>query len=1091
MAKDPGPPHQEKRARALERIEDARWRRSTTLDLSDLGLKALPEAIGKLTQLRDLDVSDNQLIALPDAIGRLSQLTTLDVSRNQLTALPDAIGKLANLATLVVFNNQLTALPDAIGKLNQLKILDVSDNQLTALPDTIGKLIRLTDLDVSNNQLTALPDAIGKLNQLTNLDVSENRLTALPDAIGKLTQLASLNATGNNLTALPDAIGKLTQLANLNVTGNKLTLPDAIGKLTQLTALVVSHNQMTDLPEAVGNLTQLTQLGLDNNRLTSLPDAISQLGQLTALVVSDNKMTALPEAIGKLTQLTMLGISGNQLTTLPDAIGKLTRLSKLFVPGNQLITLPDAIGKLAGLTTLDVSRNQLTALPETLGQLTRLTTLNVSGNQMTALPESLRALSFLKRLFLHGNNSLGLPAEVLGPTVVDVYGEKATPAKPADILDYYFRTRGGARPLNEAKLILVGFGKVGKTSLVNRLVDDTFDPDEAKTEGIRITQWPIQLQSAEDVRLHVWDFGGQEIMHSTHQFFLTQRSLYLLVLNGRQGHEDADAEYWLSLIDSFAADSPVIVVLNKIREHPFTVNRRGLIQKFPNIRDFIETDCDDRTGIDVLDQLIRRETDRLPNLRDAFPASWFSIKDRLAAMSENYLTFEQFRRICVDNGETEDEAQDKLAFYLHSLGVALNYKDDPRLRDTHVLNPEWVTNGIYRILNADVLAARKGELQLSDLADILDRKDYPTERHGFLLELMRKFELCFRFPEERDDRYLIPDLLDKEQPEVAEDFRPEDCLNFEYHYPVLPEGLLPRFIVRTYVLSTGQPRWRSGVILDFEGNRALVDGDGLAKRVRMAVAGPVDARRRLLAVIRNDFETIHRSYKFKPAEMVPVPGHPDLRAPYGDLLVMEREGETTFTTVSGGQVVKVNVTELLNGVDLEGARRLEPAAKEPRRAVRLFYSYAHKDEELRDELETHLKLFQRQGLIEPWHDRGIGAGTEWAGEIDDNLDRADVVLLLVSADFIASDYCYDKEMTRALERHEQGAARVIPIVIRDCNWQSAPFGKLQALPTDSRPVTTWGSEKYARDTAWKNVADGIEAVIKELLETAHRERAGR
>jgi internalin A len=177
----------------------------------------------------------------------------------------------------------------------------------------------------------------------------------------------------------------------------------------------------------------------------------------------------------------------------------------------------------------------------------------------------------------------------------------------------------------------------------------------------------------------------------------------------------------------------------------------------------------------------------------------------------------------------------------------------------------------------------------------------------------------------------------------------------------------------------------------------------------------------------------------------------------------------------------VNVTELLNGVDLEGIRRREPAAKEPSRAVRLFYSYAHKDEELRDELETHLKLFQRQGLIEPWHDRGIGAGSEWKGEIDENLERADVVLLLVSADFLASDYCYDKEMTRALERHGEGAARIIPIIIRASTWQSAPFGKLQALPTDGRAVATWGPDKYARDTAWKNVADGIEKVLRELL----------
>lgn len=108
------------------------------------------------------------------------------------------------------------------------------------------------------------------------------------------------------------------------------------------------------------------------------------------------------------------------------------------------------------------------------------------------------------------------------------------------------------------------------------MVHGEFNKDEKTTEGINILQWPVLLHKGENVRLRIWDFGGQEIMHSTHQFFLTQRSLYVLVLNGRQGHEDADADYWLSLIDSFGKGSPVIVVLNKIKDHPFDLNRRGL-----------------------------------------------------------------------------------------------------------------------------------------------------------------------------------------------------------------------------------------------------------------------------------------------------------------------------------------------------------------------------------------------------------------------------------------------------------------------------------------------------------------------------------
>ena len=214
--------------------------------------------------------------------------------------------------------------------------------------------------------------------------------------------------------------------------------------------------------------------------------------------------------------------------------------------------------------------------------------------------------------------------------------------------------------------------------------------------------------------------------------------------------------------------------------------------------------------------------------------------------------------------------------------------------------------------------------------------------------------------------------------------------------------------------------------------------------------------------------------------MVPVPGYPEAFVPYEKLRVMEQEGIETYPEVINGKVVKIEVAKLLNGVDLERARRNIPATESENRALRLFYSYSHKDEELRDELETHLKIMQRQGLIQFWHDRRITAGSEWKGEIDENLERADIILLLVSADFIASDYCYDIEMKRALERHDNKDARVIPVIIRDVNWTNAPFSKLEMLPKDGKAVTTWGPDKNARDRAWRNVSEGIEKVIEEM-----------
>ena len=144
--------------------------------------------------------------------------------------------------------------------------------------------------------------------------------------------------------------------------------------------------------------------------------------------------------------------------------------------------------------------------------------------------------------------------------------------------------------------------------------------------------------------------------------------------------------------------------------------------------------------------------------------------------------------------------------------------------------------------------------------------------------------------------------------------------------------------------------------------------------------------------------------------------------------------------------------------------------------ISLFFSYSHQDEELRNELAKHLKTLERQGVISAWYDRQIVAGDEWAGKIDTHLETANIILLLVSSDFIASDYCYDIEMKRAIERHNTGEARVIPVILRPVDWYGTPFAKLQALPRDAKPVTSWANQ----DEAFTSIAQGIRLACRDL-----------
>ena len=159
----------------------------------------------------------------------------------------------------------------------------------------------------------------------------------------------------------------------------------------------------------------------------------------------------------------------------------------------------------------------------------------------------------------------------------------------------------------------------------------------------------------------------------------------------------------------------------------------------------------------------------------------------------------------------------------------------------------------------------------------------------------------------------------------------------------------------------------------------------------------------------------------------------------------------------------------------------------PSGPVPLFYSYAHEDEELRDQLDKHLRLLERQGLITSWHDREVRAGDDWASEIDTHLENARIILLLISVDFLASEYCYGVEMRRALERHFAGEARVIPVILRPVDWQSdLLLNGLQALPTDSKPVTDWLLPPYY-DAAFVDIAKGIRTVVEDLLSSQYQQ----
>ncbi|NUN66092.1 GTP-binding protein [Pseudanabaena biceps] len=906
----------------------------------------------------ELDLSGKDLEGLPSEIGRLQSLEKLILGKwdykegknkgeNRLTAIPQEIFQLTNLKKLHVSYNKITVIPDAIGNLTNLTQLNLSDSQITQIPDAIGNLTNLTQLNLSDNQITQIPDAIAQLANLTTLNLQRNQIAAIPDAVSKLENLSMLILSGNQILHIPDTISKLENLSTLSLGESQITeIPEAITKLVNLSTLYLSNNRIKEIPDTIADLINLTNLQLWNNRIKEIPLAITNLVNLTELNLFDNQITEMPDAITSLANLTELYLSYNQIKEIPDAITNLANLTELSLSNNQIKEIPDAITNLANLTGLDLSNNQITEIPEEIAKLVNLTSLSLHSNQITQIPDVLENLPRLQKLDLR-RNPLPISPEILG--VPELYEPSGS---VENIFNYLRQLRSGeVRPLNEAKLILVGQGSVGKTSLIKKLVHNRYNPNEQQTDGLNVEPWDIQVNS-KDIRLNVWDFGGQEIYHATHQFFLTKRSLYLLVCNCRTSEEENRIEYWLKLIESFGDKSPVIIVGNKKDEQPLDINRKALREKYPNIQAIIETSCQDNIGIDELRAAILKQVGNLKEVYDLLPLSWFEVKQQLEAMTEDFISYNRYIGICHENKIPEEHNQEQLIDLLHRLGLVLNFRDHPILKGTNVLKPEWVTEGIYKLLSDDILKTEnKGIFALVDLNRILDLDRYPRDRHHYLIELMQEFKLCFTI-DCHPPKFLIPAILPKDEPQNTR--LPDDILEFQYHYRILPNSIISRFIVNTSDYIHDQTYWRSGVMLAYPEsgevyNIARIKADTEDKKIFIAISGRKETRREFLAIIRKELNKIHKNFSnLDITEWVNIPEHPNIEPlNYQDLLIAEDAGESTVFVAKIRK--KIDISKLLDGYASKLARQEQVYIEKQIN----YYQYGQGDNFAGDEVEGH------------------------------------------------------------------------------------------------------------------------------------------
>jgi internalin A len=769
----------------------------------------------------------------------------------------------------------------------------------------------VTSLDLSRKGLTQLPPEIGQLTNLTNLALNINQLTQLPPEICQLTNLTNLALNINPLTQLPPEICQLTNLTRLELWNNQLNkLPPEIGQLTNLTALWLNDNQLTQLPPEIGQLTNLTELGLGSNKLNKLPPEIGQLTNLTELGLGSNKLTQLPPEIGQLTNLTGLNLGGNQLTQWPPEIGQLTNLTLLGLHGNQLTQWPPEIGQLTKLTVLTLHDNKLTQLPPEIGQLTNIEQLILGneyggGNEIKVLPPELGQLTKLRTLEVYNN-----PLESPPPEIV----KQGTEA----ILAYLQAQLKERQKQWLSKLIIVGQGGVGKTSLLRVLRGETFNPAEPTTHGLetQVLELAHPNQANITMQLNTWDFGGQEIYHATHQFFLTNRALFLLVWHARLGFKAGELYYWLDMLTAIAPDSPILLVATHIDERDANLPLDDLRRQYPQLLGQQEISNKTGQGTEALQQTLAQAAAQLPLMGETWPTLWLKAAQAVRAHTENHITPQALQHLMTEHGIAHSQ-QPILTQWLHDLGDILYFSDNDDLADIVILHPQWVSSHISQVLESEDVKNRDGILTRSEIKRLW--QDLTPTMRDYFLRLMEHFDLSYR----DDDRQisLIVERLPHTPPAYQQQWdaikTTDNCKQIQITFKLntLPSGIPTWFIARAHRFTTGT-HWRYGALLAHENQLALVQAFEQTNLVQLTVRGPNPQN--FFALLKDGLElTLARYPGLQIKRQIPCLGHQGQPCPhqfnYEQLL--KRYEKQRFTIECPETLEEVSVTELLYGWD--------------------------------------------------------------------------------------------------------------------------------------------------------------------------------
>lgn len=998
----------------------------------------------KLSALTRLRCLDNKVSDLAPLEG-LMELATLDCSNNPIEDLMPLRG-LPALTTLRCRNSHLRDLT-ALKELMILTTLDCSNNTIDDLMP-IKDLLALKTLYCRDTKISDLTPLSG-LKALATLDCSNNPISDLTPLEG-LTTLVTLYCRDSQISDLRP-LSKLTMLVTLDCSNNSISSLTSLTGLTVLASLYCRNNQISDL-KSLSGLANLLNLNFSDNQVSDL-EPLSGLVALVILYFSNNQISDLTP-LNRLNSLATLDCSDNSVVDLTPLTG-MTALGTLYCRNNQISDL----SPLSGMTTLGTfycSNNQIRDLMPLSG-LDALSKLNCRTNQISN-PFPLYGLVIteqLKTLSLHGNPIYGVPSEILTSNCV------------TSLKNYWLDMKQGAEQHYQLKVQLVGNGRVGKTTLADAL-EKKRAPDEVfeSTHGITLKNIPLMMEDEnESVTLQLWDFGGQEIYHSTHRLFLSDDCLYLL-LWAEETEEQLNetrhpVSYWLESIHDLGANSPVILVKNQIDRADHLPERPpDLTDDLPGVRQIhqaVKISAFKYLKMNALRGGIRDVISELKHkVCLTLPRSWLQVETALETLKEKSqqrtIPFAHFRQLCIKAG-----VNDPIWFagYLHKAGVFF-YREGT-FQNQIILNQNWAIEAVYKLFDP-----QEHRPKLERIGGKFEGWHTPafwpnTEEaeRKIYLDFMRNCGICYEPNRQRntpfDEReFVIPALLPENCSAVSAWQKTDSDWQLEIKYTFLHRSIIDRIIMRIGEAYSGTA-WRNGIFCNTENGQLLLECTYSNREVSNQGQLTFHLRGqhldKLLYALRKLVQSVspHRRYQ----EYLQKGSNAEY-----EVLSEFKEVDNTEDPFEEKNIVS--------------------------NTIKLFISYSHNDENpYRIELEKRLKAIQRKfPELQSWQDRNLLAGEQVHKKILQELEEADIVVLLISPDFINSDYCFSHEMEVALKQYEENKNIVIPVIIRTtADWSDFQIGNHTALPTDGKPLAKWDDQ----DEFWADVQTGISKQVERLV----------